>query len=193
MGGADTLDLPGELFEVTESPAKEANLALKAQAANRVFAGPESGAPAAPTARLLVDADIPAAIARDTEVATAVSDHAAAGDPHTGYQKESEREAASGYAGLNASSRVIKNPASASAIPVAYGIPTASAAGKLADGWHPQIASGDLHTEYQRESEKGAAGGYATLNVAVKVPDAQITSYLLVDIPFGTQVRTYYP
>jgi hypothetical protein len=88
---------------------------------------------------------------------------------------------------------VIKNPASASAIPVAYGIPTASAAGKLAEGWHPQIASGDLHTEYQKESEKGAAGGYASLNATVKVPDAQITSYLLVDIPFGTQVRTYYP
>jgi hypothetical protein len=119
--------------------------------------------------------------------------HIAAGDPHTVYQRESEKGAASGYAGLDASSKVIKNPASASAIPTAYGIPTASAAGKLAEGWHPQIASGDLHTEYQRESEKGAAGGYASLNVAVKVPDAQITSYLLVDIPFGTQVRTYYP
>lgn len=37
----------------------------------------------------LVDADIPATIARDTEVTTAVSDHSAAADPHTGYRLES--------------------------------------------------------------------------------------------------------
>jgi len=35
-------------------------------------------------------------------------DHEAAADPHTGYQKESEEDAASGYAGLNASSRITK-------------------------------------------------------------------------------------
>jgi hypothetical protein len=88
----------------------------------------------------------------DVALASDLTDHAAAADPHTGYQKESEKGAASGYAGLDASSKVIKNPASASAIPIAYGIPTASAAGKLAEGWHPQIASGDLHTEYVQES-----------------------------------------
>lgn len=37
-----------------------------------------------------VDADIPAGIARDAEVTTAVSDHAAAADPHTGYLKEND-------------------------------------------------------------------------------------------------------
>lgn len=37
----------------------------------------------------LEDADIPATIARDTEVATAVSDHAALADPHTVYVLES--------------------------------------------------------------------------------------------------------
>jgi hypothetical protein len=36
-----------------------------------------------------------------SEAATALSDHAAASDPHTGYQKESEKDAASGYCGLD--------------------------------------------------------------------------------------------
>lgn len=41
----------------------------------------------------LADGDIPAAIARDSEVTTAISNHEAASDPHTGYQKESALEA----------------------------------------------------------------------------------------------------
>lgn len=76
----------------------------------------------------LVDGDIPAGIARDSEVASAVSahegaadphpsyttaaeaasaasaavaTHEAASDPHTGYQRESEKGAASGYASLD--------------------------------------------------------------------------------------------
>lgn len=36
------------------------------------------------------DADLPATIARDSEVATAVSDHVAAADPHTGYVREND-------------------------------------------------------------------------------------------------------
>lgn len=54
------------------------------------------------------DARIDAAIARDAEVTAAIAAHAAAADPHTGYQKESELNTASGYAGLNASSRTTK-------------------------------------------------------------------------------------
>jgi hypothetical protein len=45
-------------------------------------------------------------LASDAEVATAVSDHAAAADPHTVYQKESEKGAVSGYASLDASTLV---------------------------------------------------------------------------------------
>ncbi|MGH8656171.1 MAG: hypothetical protein ACREYE_30090, partial [Gammaproteobacteria bacterium] len=41
-----------------------------------------------PTFRSLVDADIPAAIARDSEVSAAITAHEGAADPHTGYQKE---------------------------------------------------------------------------------------------------------
>jgi len=46
-------------------------LTLDSQDANKVLAGPESGAAADPTFRVLVDADIPAAIARDAEIAAA--------------------------------------------------------------------------------------------------------------------------
>lgn len=52
--------------------------------------------------RALQDADIPAAIARDSEVTADIATHAAAADPHTGYQKESEKAAANGYMGLDA-------------------------------------------------------------------------------------------
>lgn len=54
----------------------------------------------------LLDADIPATIARDTEITAAVSAHAGAADPHTGYQLESEKAAANGYASLDGTTRV---------------------------------------------------------------------------------------
>lgn len=49
-------------------------------------------------------ANLPDANALDAEVTAAVSAHAGAGDPHTGYQLRSEKDAASGYAGLDGSS-----------------------------------------------------------------------------------------
>lgn len=52
------------------------------------------------------DADLPATIARDSEVTAAVSAHEGAADPHTGYQKESEKGAAGGYASLDGSTLV---------------------------------------------------------------------------------------
>ena len=57
-------------------------LGLDTQLANLVFSGPAAGGAAVPTFRSLVDADIPAAIARDAEVATAISDHAGDDDAH---------------------------------------------------------------------------------------------------------------
>lgn len=45
-------------------------------------------------------------LATDTDVATAVSDHAALADPHTVYQKESEKNATNGYAGLDGSTLI---------------------------------------------------------------------------------------
>lgn len=58
------------------------------------------------TATPLVDADIPAAIARDSEVTAAISTHEGAADPHAGYQRESEKGQASGYASLDAGTKV---------------------------------------------------------------------------------------
>ena len=54
----------------------------------------------------LVDADIPATLARDSEVSSAITTHEGAADPHTGYQKESEKGVANGYAGLDATGKV---------------------------------------------------------------------------------------
>ncbi len=52
------------------------------------------------------DAQIPALIARDTEVTAAITTHEAGADPHAAYQKESEKGAVNGYAGLDASALV---------------------------------------------------------------------------------------
>lgn len=53
------------------------------------------------TSGTVADARIASTIARDSEVTAAVATHEAASDPHTGYQKESEKNAQNGYAGLD--------------------------------------------------------------------------------------------
>lgn len=68
------------------------------------------------------------------EVAGAVAAHVAAGDPHAQYQKESEKNMPTGYAGLNGSSLVVQNPASATATPTPAAIPIADGSGTL-DAW----------------------------------------------------------
>ncbi|MCC6603102.1 MAG: hypothetical protein IT327_07825 [Anaerolineae bacterium] len=57
-------------------------ITLDSQSANTLFAGPTSGGAADPTFRALVDADIPASIARDSEVTAAVFVHTADADAH---------------------------------------------------------------------------------------------------------------
>ena len=52
------------------------------------------------------DAQVPAAVARDSEVTSEIATHAGAADPHTGYQRESEKAAANGYASLDGNTRV---------------------------------------------------------------------------------------
>jgi hypothetical protein len=61
----------------------------------------------------------------DYEAAGAVATHAGASDPHTGYQKESERAAANGYASLDADTK----------IPIAQ-VPTGSTGSTVALGNH---------------------------------------------------------
>lgn len=65
-------------------------LTLDAQVANVVLSGPASGASADPTFRALVDADIPASIARDSEVTAAITTHEGAADPHPIYLTQAE-------------------------------------------------------------------------------------------------------
>jgi hypothetical protein len=55
---------------------------------------------------LLADAQTPAAHSHDYEAAGAVATHEGAADPHTGYQKESEKGSANGYASLGADGKV---------------------------------------------------------------------------------------
>jgi hypothetical protein len=89
--------------------------------------------------------------------------HAGASDPHTGYQKESEKDAVSGYAGLDASSLVIKNPASASFTAGQGKIPMGNAVtGKLHAGWIQEvIAYADLtddpYADHNARHEPGGA------------------------------------
>ena len=53
-------------------------------------------------------------IAGIADITSAITTHAGLTDPHTGYQKESEKGAVSGYASLDASQKVVEQPASIS-------------------------------------------------------------------------------
>ena len=98
------------------------------------------------------------------ETAGAVATHAAAADPHTGYQKESEKAAANGYASLDASTKV----------PVAQ-LPTGASGGTVATGDHthaPGYVGGSIHAWDADIISSGASGtvktytlfGAATIN-----------------------------
>lgn len=101
----------------------------------------------------------PAAIGAEVAGAasTAVSAHVALADPHSQYQRESERAAANGYASLDAATKV----------PLAQ-IPTGTSSSTVALGDAPAAAvtthAGlpDPHPQYALES---ALGGAAALNV----------------------------
>lgn len=85
-----------------------------------------------------------------------VAYHEGLADPHTGYQRESEKGQANGYASLGATSLVVQNPANATATPTASKIPIADGNGKLASGWG------------------GSASTLATLDAGGKVPTAEL-------------------
>jgi hypothetical protein len=103
-----------------------------------------------------VEGDLPATLATDTEVATAVSNHAAAADPHTGYQKETERAVANGYASLDATVKV----------PIAQ-IPTGTTSVTVSLGNHTHAVDhgtttglgDDDHTQYPYIVVSGTAPG----------------------------------
>ncbi|UCG88387.1 MAG: hypothetical protein JSW71_07550, partial [Gemmatimonadota bacterium] len=99
-------------------------------------------------------------------------------------EDQGNKAQASGYPSLDGSSLVVQNPANATATPAASKIPIADGAGKLAAGWVQEVLAyadltddpvgthegeADPHTGYQKESEKGAASGYASLDGSTKV------------------------
>ena len=134
--------------------------------------------------RALLEADIPATIATNQEVTDAIATHAGAADPHTGYQKESEKGAASGYASLDGSTKVpiAQVPTGTTGTTVSLGNHNHDAAYEAAGAVAAHAGAADPHTGYQKESEKGAANGYASLNGSTKIP--------IAEIPTGTTSST---
>ena len=95
-----------------------------------------------------------------------IATHEAAADPHTGYQKESEKGAVNGYASLDGSGTV----------PDAQ-IPASIARdSEITSAISTHEGAADPHTGYQKESEKGAASGYASLDAGTLVPVAQLAT-----------------
>lgn len=72
-------------------------------------------------------------LATDAEVAAVVDAHAVAVDPHLGYQKESEKGAASGYASLDGSTKV----------PIAQ-VPTGTTSSTVSLGNHAHIPQASI-------------------------------------------------
>ena len=157
------------------------------------YADPGHTHPYAATSHSHVDADLPAGIARDAEVAAAYSpvahNHDATYAPTHSHP----------YAGTSHSHADIDIPATiARDTEVTSAITTHEGAANP----HPSYAtdtdltnhagaadphtgyvlesahgnSGDVHTQYQLESEKGAASGYASLDANTRVPNAQLGS-----------------
>lgn len=53
------------------------------------------------------------------------------------------------------------------------------------------LAAADPHTGYQKESEKGNANGYASLNGSGLIPDNQLASTIARDTEIVTQISTH--
>lgn len=112
-----------------------------------------------------------------------VADHVANADPHTQYQKETEKGVAGGYASLDGGGTVpdAQIPAAISRdAEVTAAIAAAVAAHEAAGNPHPtyatdadlatHAAAADPHAGYQKESEKDVAGGYPGLASGAWVP-----------------------
>ncbi len=97
------------------------------------------------------DAQIPAAIARDTEVASAITTHEAAANPHPTYATDADLSAHVAAADPH----------------TVYALDT---------DLSTHAGAADPHAGYQKESEKGVASGYASLGADVIVPTAQLGS-----------------
>lgn len=83
----------------TEGPVLRRALARAGAATSTDLASLESSL-------TVVEDDVEAAEVSIDDLVTAFVDHVAAADPHTGYQKESEKGNANGYAGLDGTGKV---------------------------------------------------------------------------------------
>jgi hypothetical protein len=87
---------------IGEVTALQAGLDAKLDDSQR---GAANGVASLDANTLIPDAQIPSTIARDSELPDLAA-HVAAADPHTGYQRESEKGEQNGYAALDANTRV---------------------------------------------------------------------------------------
>lgn len=92
-------------------------------------------------------------------------------------EKTANKGAASGYASLDSNTKVVQDPANATATPTASKLPIAGVGGKLAIGWMSGVlASSDLTNDsaLEKVANKGAASGYASLDSNILVPISQL-------------------
>jgi hypothetical protein len=161
----------GNVFGVSNSPitsSGDITLSLDTQTSNYVFAGPTTGSSAAPTFRALVDADIPADIARSADLPVAGTDYIAF----------SEKGAPLGVAELNASGYVPSSQLDLSSYlttesdpvftaSVAFGITTTNTTNwDAAYSWGDHSLEGYLTSETDPVFTASAAFGITTTNIS---------------------------
>lgn len=173
---ASIVDVKGDLIVATSAD----NVARKAAGANGTLLVANSALGDGLEWRVLVDADIPAAIARDSEVAAHTGLTTTA---HGGVVASSDArltDARTPLAHVHPIADVTslqmtldakETPAGAQAkADVAQAAAEATAAGELS----AHAAAADPHTGYQKESERAQANGYASLGADGIVPAAQL-------------------
>ena len=110
---------------------------------------------------------------------SAIATHAAAADPHTGYQKESEKGQANGYAELDSSGAV---PAAqigghTHVIGNVTGLQAALDGKETAGAVSAHVALPDPHGQYLLESTRGAVDGVAALDSSGKLPLGELPTH----------------
>ena len=93
-----------------------------------------------------------------------VTAHVAAGDPHPAYATDTDLSTHAAAA----------DPHATYAKDTDLTTHAATSHGVTAHSGLSGLTAGDDHTQYQKESEKGAASGYASLDAGTKVPTAQL-------------------